>query len=406
MLNVISQTMVSSDHSVPLLLKGSKGNFGTYRDVVHNNQVEKDIVIGIGMDNKPPSDYQSHYGIKSESGYVEMNFSYKPKRHIISLDRIMMEMENIGKAFVEKPRKGKNYYYIQDTEKKKYSRSRKIENLDHFLPIYYPMFGYGNSNESDFVRSRTFHFYMRKLSKQLKLIESVGPFRVAPNRTYMFTGEYPQNVGIHGENTIDILTMDYLKQKRSKEKKNILLKVIKWFNSCGMSNKIDVKILTDRHYEIVLSQNVYDQNNEKTPEQNIVDVGFGCSQVLPVLVGGFNLDEGGIFIVEEPEIHLHPKAQAELGTFFYNLSKRNIQTFIETHSEHLLLRLQAHIADPESSLNPEDVNVYCIYFDDKNVRRIMELSLGENGFFNENWPRGFFPERLQEAKKIAKRSVK
>jgi predicted ATPase len=117
------------------------------------------------------------------------------------------------------------------------------------------------------------------------------------------------------------------------------------------------------------------------------------------------LKKGQILIVEQPEIHLHPKAQAELGSFFCDLSKRNIQTFIETHSEHLLLRIQSHIAIGD--LNPEDVKVYYV-FANKNTDRkeVEEIKLNKNGTFLTEWPEGFFPERLVEVKKIAKASLK
>ena len=141
-------------------------------------------------------------------------------------------------------------------------------------------------------------------------------------------------------------------------------------------------------------------------KENLADVGFGCSQVLPILVAGYNLKPNNIMLVEQPEIHLHPKAQAELGTFFKDVALNNIQLFIETHSEHLLLRVQAHVASGD--LKPEDVKVYYVYSNkDKGGKKdVVELPLTDEGYFSKEWPEGFFPERLEEAKKIAKAALK
>jgi predicted ATPase len=239
--------------------------------------------------------------------------------------------------------------------------------------------------------SRLFYF---NFIEEMKKIEFVGPFRVPPSRTYLFSGEGPDSVGVHGERAIDIMTIDNL--KRSKDKRDIVKKTSEWFKKCGISDELGINPLTDRHFEVFLSQ--------MGLKENIADTGYGCSQVLPILVAGYNLKEGDILVVQEPEIHLHPRAQAELGTFFYELSKQGIQTMIETHSEHMLLRLQAHIADKKSNLKPEDINVYYIYVDD-DKRIIRKLELKNDGFFKYDWPQGFFPERYNEAKKIAKASL-
>ncbi len=175
--------------------------------------------------------------------------------------------------------------------------------------------------------------------------------------------------------------------------------VSNWLNQCDISSDVEVVPLTDRHYEIRLS------NSGTGESENLADVGFGCSQILPILIAGFNLKKRQILIVEQPEIHLHPKAQAKLGSFFCDLSKRNIQTFIETHSEHLLLRIQSHIASGD--LDPEDVKVYYVFANKETDRKeVEEIKLNKNGTFLTEWPEGFFPERLVEVKKIAKASLK
>lgn len=134
------------------------------------------------------------------------------------------------------------------------------------------------------------------------------------------------------------------------------------------------------------------------------DVGIGVSQVLPVLVSAFAADHECVAI-EQPEIHLHPALQAELGDVFINAALGGKQnTFLlETHSEHLILRIMRRIREtttgtlPEGCrpIRPEDVTV--IYVEpsiDGSLAR--EMPLNELGVLVKAWPGGFFEEGLKE----------
>ncbi|HRW59668.1 MAG TPA: AAA family ATPase [Defluviicoccus sp.] len=134
------------------------------------------------------------------------------------------------------------------------------------------------------------------------------------------------------------------------------------------------------------------------------DVGIGISQVLPVLVSAFG-SENAIVAIEQPEIHLHPALQAELGDVFIEaaLGGRGNTFFLETHSEHLILRLLRRIretADGElppgaPALRPDDVAVSYVEPTDEGAR-IRHLRVNDKGDFLDRWPRGFFEERVDE----------
>jgi hypothetical protein len=124
------------------------------------------------------------------------------------------------------------------------------------------------------------------------------------------------------------------------------------------------------------------------------DVGIGISQVLPVLVMAFG-SEGKLLAMEQPEIHLHPALQAELADVFIEsaLGKRKNTFILETHSEHLILRLMRRIR--EEKLRPDDV---CVLFVEPTDRgsRFVELRIDEDGDFIDEWPGGFFEESFHE----------
>lgn len=133
------------------------------------------------------------------------------------------------------------------------------------------------------------------------------------------------------------------------------------------------------------------------------DVGIGISQVLPVLVMAYG-SRGKLIAMEQPEIHLHPALQAELGDVFIEaaLGERRNTFILETHSEHLILRLMRRMRETyqrkETGLppvTPADVSV--LYVEPHGTRSIVrEMPLNELGELVKSWPGGFFEEGLRE----------
>lgn len=136
-----------------------------------------------------------------------------------------------------------------------------------------------------------------------------------------------------------------------------------------------------------------------------LDVGVGISQVLPVVVAAQD-DRASIVSIEQPELHVHPAVQVGLGDLFIDGAiERGLSFLLETHSEHLILRLLRRIKEstegslPEgaSVVTPDDVNI--VYLERGPEGGVIAHTIGvdANGKFNDRWPRGFFPERMREA---------
>lgn len=135
------------------------------------------------------------------------------------------------------------------------------------------------------------------------------------------------------------------------------------------------------------------------------DVGVGISQVLPVVVAAQD-GNASIVCIEQPELHIHPSVQVGLGDLFIDgAQEKRLSFLIETHSEHLVMRLQRRIRETSSGdLPPEhtplsaaEVNIIYLDRDDAGTVRAVEVGLDANGKFTDRWPRGFFPERMREA---------
>jgi hypothetical protein len=132
------------------------------------------------------------------------------------------------------------------------------------------------------------------------------------------------------------------------------------------------------------------------------DLGVGMSQVIPVVVAALQ-PEKALIAIEQPELHVHPRVAVGLGDLFITQLGRNKQFLIETHSEHLLLRVlrrlretsEGGVKKPEHALSPEQVSV--VYFDAVDgVVTALVVRLDATGAFLDAWPHGFFEERLVE----------
>jgi predicted ATPase len=396
LVRLLSQTLESHDPNVRLLLNGALGDFGTYKDLIHGNQTKKHLKISLSIS---PKDNYNFIG--GDTKKVDFSLTYKYRS---SLKEVILKKLTIG---------GDDKHHIttefnEDTEKfvVRQVANFDIPNTTAFASIqrgfdvrnFIPRMMVSTSPDAAAdsltktaareIRIATRNGY--HVSHHFQNIEYVGAMRMPPSRTYLYTGEKRQKVGANGEHAITMLAMDSI--RRGSKSKGIRQGVIKWLSAAGIASDLKIVSLSDRYFEIHIQHPI-------TKEfQNFADVGYGNSQVIPVLVAGFNCVKGDILIAEEPEIHLHPKAQAELGDFLVDLNNRGVQTIIETHSEHMIVRLQQHIA--AGRLDPAAIHIYFIE-PTINGKKLRKLTLDNKGIFLTPWPGGFFPERLEEAKQLA-----
>ena len=133
------------------------------------------------------------------------------------------------------------------------------------------------------------------------------------------------------------------------------------------------------------------------PTFNLVDVGYGVSQALPILVDTLQRASANeVFLLQQPEVHLHPRAQAELGSFFARQAGRKSNFVIETHSDHLVDRIRMEVR--HGNLRPDGVSL--LYFErQKHGAAIHNLELAKDGSIT-NPPPGYRQFFLDEERKL------
>ncbi len=285
----------------------------------------------------------------------------------------------------------KEYDLNEYISKRHADEMRTIVGLQGFLPA---AIGY----QENITRSLSFIHYRSSdpldlgeivmdtasaLETTLESLFPMGPFRRPPERWYIFTGTSPQDVGYRGDLLPDLL----FRRPELVEDTN------KWLERLEIGYQLEVKpVGTDAGdlFEVRL----IDTRRKERVNVALPDVGFGISQLLPFVVQSL-VSEKQIISIEQPEVHVHPRLQADLGDLLAAAIQkpRQNQFIIETHSEHLILRLQRLVY--EKKINPNDISVIYVSRGAEGAKS-QRLRLDEKGNFIDNWPSGFFTERLKE----------
>jgi predicted ATPase len=128
------------------------------------------------------------------------------------------------------------------------------------------------------------------------------------------------------------------------------------------------------------------------PPRPLPSVGVGVSQVLPILVAGLLAPSGGLLLFEQPELHLHARAQARLADFFLALAEDGVQCVVETHSETLVNQFRYRIVEHQASV-AASTKMYFVSQNESGHATFERVTIDEFGSI-ANWPDGFFDETM------------
>ena len=241
------------------------------------------------------------------------------------------------------------------------------------------------------------------LEKCLQNIYYLGPLRARPQRNYAWSGDQPSDMGEAGELAVAAIMASRErgeKISRGKGRRRLTLEqyIAQWFKDLGLIHDFRIMPVADgsQVYEVKV------RKSRNSAEVLITDVGFGVSQILPVLALCFYVPPGSTVLLEQPEIHLHPMAQSGLADVFIDVwKKRKVQVLVESHSEHLLQRLQRRIAEERFSQS----EVSLLFCSPENGHSVMTtLQVDPYGSI-KNWPEHFFGDQFGEIAATSKAMI-
>lgn len=229
---------------------------------------------------------------------------------------------------------------------------------------------------------------------RLGRIHYVSADRLGPQDFFAWSDDTDfLSVGVRGERTAEVLHQAGRQQRivddaRARGDSETLLvsdQASAWLSYIFDGGKVRV---TAPHTTILtLEMNAEGSAHYHRP----VNVGFGYSYVLPMLVAGLVARPGEILMVENPEAHLHPLAQSRMGEFLATVSRAGVQVFVESHSEHILNAFR--LAVKESWIEDEALSV--LYFRRHEIDPILRVAVDADGRI-EDWPKDFFDQRTRE----------
>ena len=408
LLLVLKQTAESSDRQRALHLGDIRSlvEVGTFDDVVHNHDVSKPLEFSIGwrsadefvvtnplkMNHSYKGDalvFSAKIGADSKHQPRTVELNYELRRG----DERIVDVALAEKASGNKPRKKREF----ELSSENYSLVRHPGRA-WGLPEPLRFYGFPDEVAAYYQNTAFTADFVLELERMLKSIFYVGPLREYPKRLYLWSGEVPDHVGVKGERAVEAIlaAQDRSFNWKSKQRtKTLPVMVADRLKSMGLIHDFRINPLGEhrKEYEVLV------RTNPQLPEVKLTDVGFGVSQVLPVIVESLYVPRRSIVIFEQPEIHLHPRVQGDLADLFVDAIRareggapRECQFLVESHSEHFLRRLQRRIAEEE--LSNEDAALYFVHTQGSRAK-IEELDVDLFGNI-KNWPANFFGDEMAD----------
>ena len=369
----VLQTLVMLKQSVSNFnLRGKLVNLGDFGEIVYKHDFNNKIEIGFSLKPKGGSnfheldldDFFQTFDMKKITYSIVL--SERPDGGTF-LDHVEL-LDAKGRTIVQSSRRAEN---------------REFEDVpDVGIQGFVPILRSGESRKLEDINNLS-RYVLTEFEYFLHYISSMRGLNRRQEAVDASYSQRPSDVGIFGEKTIPLLAYIRDDEKYAEVNK----KIDGWLEEFGLTNLL-AKIAEGPTYSLKV------RNRQTEVKSNIVDVGFGLNQLVPIIVQCFYAPKESLILIEQPEAHLHPRAQAKMADFLIDVVNYGNRVMVETHSEHLLLRLQRRVA--EKKIKPESINV-CYFDQTQEGTRKLDMAIDDRGYFAEPIPEGFFEEGFQEA---------
>ena len=410
------QALLLMKQSAEILYHGTMFHFGNektpvdlgdFRSVVHGHDTERTIKLSVGWKSDLDFEIPDHYagGTVSrgdEIGIeVELRDTSSPSGSSI-LHEMAYQIAGRRKFGVQRQNDPLTYKILAIGPTFQDSRMLGKDNVS-LHPLSFCGFPFGADIPTPYQNFLSnLEYAMRLLLRNLHYL---GPLRAFPQRLYVWSGASPPDVGRIGEYAVDAMLSSrelthFVENGLDSRYQSIDEQIAVWLKRLGLVHDFRVDVLAE-------DRRVFEVKVRKSPQSAevlLTDIGFGVSQLLPVLALCFYAPQNSTVILEQPDIHLHPSVQAGLADVFIDACKsRDVQILFESHSEHLLRRLQRRIAEGE--IQEDDVGLYFCSTDDSGSSKISQLKFDQFGNIS-NWPKDFFGDQFGEIAAMSEAALK
>jgi predicted ATPase len=405
LLMLLKQTVRSADRNSVLDLgdPSSPVDLGNFRDLIFGHQLrnrlrfELEWALGAPLEIRDPRSRHRYSGDRlafraeirqPEASRVAQSEGFRYE--VRSSDR---ESAGLDVSLTRDPKRPSRWKLVSGNYDFVRTTGRAWE-----LPRPVQFYGFPNEALVYFQNSAFLSDLEFNLEAQIGKVSYLGPLRSPPARRYTWGGGVPEDVGLNGGSAVQALlsargrSFNWRPRTKTRSFETV---VAEWLQEMGLISTFDV-------VEIAPDSDLFEVRvrvGRTSEEVKLTDVGFGVSQVLPVVVQCFYAPANSTVLMEQPELHLHPGVQASLADLFIAAvtaredgAERRVQLIVESHSEHLLRRLLRRIA--EETVKPEDVAMY-MCTQTKSGSAIERLEVDEYGDVL-NWPPDFFGNELED----------
>lgn len=379
---LLRQTFGSTDRSLDLNLGGQKGDlldFGSYEDVIHGHDAKLELGFGLSIetgDAADPLDYEVTYTRASKVPVVQR------LRLSAAGQDYGANRQSKGGYRLAAPGYEPTIVGARPIARRAFQPERSLTLPAEALAEL----GKSGGRAQDLALA---------VNKAVEGIAYLGPLRESPERSYLWGRQTPGSLGSRGERAVHALLASANSRKKRKEGQEggrgwLVEQVSAWLRRMGVADGLELERQgRSRYFEVMLTT--------RGQRANIVDVGFGISQVLPMIVLAYFVPRGSVIIAEQPEIHLHPRAQVGLAELMVEVAReRKVQFIVETHSEHVFRRLQFLIADEK--IAPDECRMYFVDSEADREPSLRQLETDEFGRIG-NWPEHFFGDAVGETER-------
>ena len=390
---MLMQTVESPDRNRVLHFGDDRSlvDFGTFHDLLYTHKT--DLTLQLDLSWKPPKPLSlsrtSHFPISNLTFHTEIR--EENDRILVECFHYTVDSNEFGmKRVIKNKKRGRNQYELIHGDYEVIRNPGRAWNLPPPVKCY----GFPDEVSGYYQNLGFLSDFVLAFENLFSQITYRGPLREYPRRSYTWSGERPQDVGLSGEEAIPALLAARAEGLTSPRLVNVKCshkpieqRILEWLQKMELIDSFSLEPIAEnrKDYEFRVKK------SRNSSEVLITDVGFGVSQLLPVLVLCYYVPENSTIILEQPEIHLHPKVQSDLADVLIDVVKnRNVQIILESHSALLLHRLQRRIA--EEQIAADDTALYFCQIND-GTSEIERLNMDEYGNIR-NWPQDFFGDDI------------